>query len=219
MAHFAQFLSDLFETGHVRVPMQGHAEVEFASARAQALLLGREKVVRLEFAGTAPVFDLETGLLGARLLYLGSQLFVDRSQRIEPFVEWCEVARACDRAEPSAVYSMDIALCFLPDLYRNAAQLAEDDPLTEALRRLALDWLFSSVGIAGLDPAAGNHGWMADPSLAQAYIDRILAYDDPSRLHDPEMALRIRQTLGAYSHELAGPNVLAALESFSLNRL
>lgn len=212
MAYFVRFLTDLFDSGCVRVPLvRDGSTVLFDSLRAQEILASRDKVMRFGMAHDAPPFLAEAALHGAVILFLAAQRFIDRSAGMAPLHEAIASVYALDRSNVSVVYSVDLALSFLPGLYRNAVLLSEEDELTLTLRQLARKWPLSSIGVPGVEVRA-SPSFLGNAALAQLYVDRLLEADDASRLH-ADLVMRVRQSLGAYDHDLAGPNVMAALEA------
>ncbi len=213
MATFVRFLRDLFEVGQVAVPMvTDGAGPDFGSLGAQEILRDRDQAVRLSLAGTAPELEFEAALDGARWLYQGCQLFIERSRGAEAYSEIVEGGVQAWTPEPGPVYAIDLALSFLPDLHRHARQHAEADPLMDVLRRLAEAWPLSSVGIPGLELSWDRIApWWEARSLRQLYIDRIVARDDGARLCHAEVARQVRNALGAQAEALAGEAVFEVL--------
>ncbi len=217
MPAFVRFLTNLFESGSVQVPLINHgAPPDFQSLAASERLREADQNQRLAAPHTAPEFHAEAALAGARWLFLGCQLFIDRSHTIDAFSTEVSEGVLWEK-ESSCVYSVDLTLRFLPDLYRHARQHASNDPLMKTLQALAQAWPLSSVGIPDLHWEKSEwEPWQNHPSLRQIYIDRIIASDDGSRLETGRWANAVAESLGMYAHDLAGPNVLAALEAHSL---
>ena len=212
MPAFTTFLTDLFESGHARVPLIAHTEADFRSARAQELLWERAQVTRLSAPHNTPEVDLEAALEAAHWMFLACQLYVDRSQSTDHLMQVLDESQLV-QGRPSVVYSVDLCLSFLPDLARHAHQHAHKDPLVVTLKRLACAWPLSSVGIPDLDISSEtlNPWFDKDRSLQQLYLDRILSADDASRLQDERVTRRIRDAVGMYQDELVPEAVRSAL--------
>ncbi len=206
MAAFAQFLRDLFQTGQVTLPVWGQGEMpDFTSARAQELMRERDGMVRLAMAGTAPALDMDAALTGATWLFLACRAFIDRSRPIDywPELEWKPVD-----GSPALVYSVDLTLSFLPDLWLQARPQAEDDALMGRLRQLAQAWPLSAVGIPdAAAPWDRFDSWWADRSLRQTYVDRVLARDAGDAIQHPQVVEQLKTALGECGDSLAGAAV------------
>ena len=214
MPSFVQFLSDLFEIGHVSLPVLDRGEgPDFASLRAQELLASRNQTVRHCAAGSLPELDLPIALLGARCLYLGCQLFVDRT-RPESALERCVHEIGKLSPTPSTVHSLDLALAFLPDLHAHARQLVDDDGLMRLLDQLARLWPYSAVGIPENESSWERFApWWGNVSVRAAYVDRVLARDEGACLLHAPVAEAVKDALGLRVEELAGDSVRAAMAS------
>ena len=166
----------------------------------------------MSLAHHAPSMIMDAALDGASWLYQGCQLFVDRSRTPEAFAAAVRVGSERWPSEPEALYSVDLALSFLPDLHQHARQHATADPLMAVLNQLAVQWPLSSVGIPELEISWDQIvPWWDDLSLRQLYVDRVIARDDASRLGPPEVASQVRACLGAHLESLVRNEVFLAL--------
>ncbi len=214
---FTSFLTDLFETGHGRVPLVGHAEANFTSVRAQEILVERAQIIRLSAPCNAPELNMEAALEAAQWTFIACQLVVDRSHTTEVLTKALNESLLHESSSPSVVYSVDLCLSFLPDLVRHARQHAPDDPLMLLLKRMATDWPLSSVGIPDIviAPEALN-AWRTNDCLRQLYIDRILTQDDPSRLTDDRVMHGLRQSIGLHRDALVNERIRTTLSEQSM---
>ncbi len=105
-----------------------------------------------------------------------------------------------------AIYSADICLRHLPDIYSFARALSPSDPLVLNMQSTAMAWPFSAVGIDVEGILATSH-----PSLQLAYADRVLAAHDRKRAAEPSLNLRLQAALGAH-----GKRFWADFEPFEL---
>ena len=212
MATFVQFLSDLFEVGHVSLPVLDSGDgPDFASLRATELVTARDDGVRLASAGSLPALETSVALLGGRCLYLGCQLFVDRSRPVTG-LERCAHELGKLSPTPGTVHSLDLVLSFLPDLHAHARQLTTDDGLMRVLDQLARQWPFSSVGIPGNEPSWERFApWWGDVSLRLGYVNRVLARDEGGCLEQAPVAEAVKAALGNRVDELAGDSVRTVL--------
>ena len=213
MPSFVRFLSDLFETGQVSVPVVGQETAPgFSSLRAQEILSARDEVVRLAAAGEVPLLGMETALIGAQWMYRGCQLFVDRARMPDEFNRL--VKESCSELSPTpdTAHALDLTLSFLPDLKAHASLHAEDDPLMEVFNELARLWPLSAVGIPDLQPTWDRIGpWWKTASLRQRFLDRILVREAATMVNHTLVREALRASLGERAEDLAGSEVLAAL--------
>jgi hypothetical protein len=193
----AIFLSDLFETGLVRVAREPATESDRKAI--EPLLAEIEAQDRLNLPGEPPPFDASAAAWAASMLYRGAQLLADRDVSEETLR--AALADPGPDATASTYYSVDLIYRFLPDLITLARRVSQEDPLVAALLGLIAPWPLSSVGVTGA--AIGNiEPILAHPCLRQLYVDRILAHGDVARLEEPRVREAVREALGAFS-ELA----------------
>ena len=143
----------------------------------------------------------------------------------------------------SAHYAVDLVFRFLPDLLGFANSANREDPVCGAIRRWAIEWPLSSVGmdlqggllettlqeLAPQSSESSNESsqrptddreqetqetetapiefnisaLIQNESLWQTYIDRILQSQDESRMRDPRVVEKIKQSIGLHQ-TLAG---------------
>ena len=129
----AAFLDQLFESGQVKL---GTAR-PLASAETAAIdrLKQEDIVCRNEFPGTAPAFSLEAAYWAAGIVYRACQFYSARD--LPAATVRADLSVPCPSHEYVAetIYSVDITLRYLPDIYRLAAARAAADPLVDELRR------------------------------------------------------------------------------------
>jgi len=189
------FLSELCETGHIRVDGVDASLSEETAGLAEGLA-AMDRNARLELACEPPAFSPEAAAWGAVVLYRGCQCLVFRDIGEAAVRAW--LAGACPAAQSaSTAYSVDLTLRYLPDLLLLARGIAADDPLVECLMRLAKEWPLSSVGVDGLG-TVDLGPFIEDRSLRQLYVDRIIERRDTSRLVDARVRTAAREVLGLY---------------------
>lgn len=201
------FLTLIAQTGRLAVP---HPEQEPANLEQmlEQDVLAREAVVRLELRRPVPAFDVAAGVWAARLMFRCCQMLVFRDLGLEA-VRAALAAPSPGRHDPPTCYSVDIALCVLPDVYRLARGLAPDDPLVTGMRELAKAWPLSSVGM----PDVGQveiEGFVKDACLRDLYVQRIVQRGDTSRVSHPAVRQAMREAVGA-QRELA-PEIMTFIE-------
>lgn len=216
----SNFLTDLFREGQVRVPLARRSGVQADEVdlkddlAASECLIERDRLVRLTLPGEGPAFHQDAALAGAEWLFFGCQLFADRARSPELFAQVVAHGLQTHGPSPEVVYSIDLALSYLPDLARHARQHAEEDPLMASLQRLAAAWPLSAVGIPGVPLDWERvHSWWENQSLRLLFLDRVLARDAQAFCRDARVGKCLRDRLGERLEELAGPGVLEVLSS------
>lgn len=199
-----EFLISLFDNGRVRVTPP---RVEEARALAAGASDAANKTIQVladcgtalaaEFPGEPPEFNPQAAFWGANVVYRSAQLAVYRGLGAEA------VAAALSdppppNDRPETVWSVDVTLRFLPDLYRLAAGLATDDPLAVELMALAGRWPLSSVGLKNVEVDTTKHTWLDHDGLRRLYVDRVIAARDRPRCQDPRVAAAVREAVGAF---------------------
>jgi len=195
----ARFVTELFESGRVMVLTPQPIELE---PEVDGLLLGAERIVGMNLAGTAPAFSLPAAKWAALLLYRACQFVVCRD--VDSKVIEVALEEKCPEAHsPETDYSVDLLFRYLPDVFRMTRALASGDPLLQTLLKLAREWPLSSVGIPDVGPIEAS-SFIGHPTLRQLYADRIILRADTARLGDPIVDSALREALGAYP-ELCKP--------------
>jgi hypothetical protein len=183
------FLRSLEEGG--RTPV---ADAEpSVDAEARAWLAERHRICSLETAGPALPFDFDAASWGALRLYSACR-FLTYRQEVAETVRKAFTGEG-PKATASSIFGVDLLLRHLPELWKLADDLLDDDPLIDELKRLAAAWPLSSVGMPDvaepdLDPIFAHAG------LRQLYIDRVLQRRDRSRLSDPRVLAGAREAVG-----------------------
>lgn len=166
---------------------------------AAVLLAELYKLDRLNMPFAAPDFEPKAALWAANYVFRVCQLILLRDIGESELQNW--LVPYSDPQTPSAIYSADLLLRFMSDLFRLSSGLSPEDPLVHHLREAAVAWPFSSVGIKGI--TAGNvSNILGHPSLKQAYIDRLIARKDMERLRNHTEKELLKETLGAHRQTL-----------------
>ncbi len=187
------FLQGLWTQGQVMVAPKIGTFTKADQVRAVAILEQYYTEDAQEMPGHVPDFSPEPALWATSFLYQATQLVLLRdldeeviNQQLTPYPT---------EITPEVIYSVDLTFRFLPDLFDLARGLAPDDALVKKLRDTAIQWPFSSVGMASganfNTDTIYNH-----PSLRQAYIDRIVKAKDDQRLTDVRWRELVDQALG-----------------------
>ena len=196
---FGAFLTDLFESGQLRLVPGAIDESENAdvdAAAVAAVLREREARARLDLSAEAPSLDLDAALWAARQLFRPCYFLVERETEPEAmqarFEAWGDRTRT-----PATDYAVDLTFAFLPDLIALAQRRGSGDALTQILLAWAKAWPLSSVGIAVEDPVATD-SLRSDPALWRLYLDRVVARGARDRMRDPAVAAAVLADLQMY---------------------
>jgi len=190
------FLEELFTTGEVTVA-PGIIALEAADLAASGTLLRKQYDLRvLEFAGIVPPWQEDAAIWAATYVFRAAQLSVLRDEGEEQVRNLLPAFPETRSA--AAVFSADICLVHLPDLWQLAKGLAPQDVLVNLLSQTAMDWPFSSVGME--IPEAAPGAWFAEsPDLARAYANRIIQQKDHRRAVHAPVDEYIREILGEHA--------------------
>lgn len=152
-----------------------------------------------DMPASPPAFDNDAALWAAAYVYRTTQLIMLRT----PGPEQVSILLLpyTGAITAAAVYSADLCLRYLPDLLSMSKGLAPDDPLVMQLRQTAAAWPYSSTGMQ-IAPAVSLDAIITNPSLLQAYADRVIATRDISRCSTPAITAAIIAALGNYQEIL-----------------
>lgn len=150
----------------------------------------------LEMPGTAPAFDPGAALWAAQYIYRIVQLAMLRAAGKEEMMQWLTPYPSAPVA--ASIYSADLCLRYLPDLFSLSKGLAPDDPLVEQIRETAMQWPFSSTGM-NLPGRGDITAIVSSSSLLQAYADRIIATRDLNRCNNAAVQNMVTASLGNYA--------------------
>ncbi|MFN0292524.1 hypothetical protein [Pedobacter helvus] len=202
------FLIDIFQTGQVKMQREISEPDEETLRHSLALLSEYYRTDSLDMPFITPLFHADAALWAAKYIYRATQLILLRDIGEEQIKSL--LVDELSANTPEEIYSADLMLRFLPDLFKLASGISPEDPLVSKLRETAKKWAFSSVGMDEIVVKAPAPV-LANPTLRQAYIDRVICKKDFSRIHsEPEHTL-LKQTLGIYSDQLL-PNLPLALK-------
>ena len=191
---YTDFLTGLFEDGVAVVPEFGPVD-EATLAEGDKILAHYEQIQRMEFPDPVPAFHPGAGRWAAAFIFRTCQFAIYRDLGEEKLAKLENNKSPQNR--PDFHYSVDLVLRFLPDVTRYAVTAAEQDPLVDLLRKMAMTWPLSSVGMPDIEVSKLG-GIIDHPGLLRFYADRILAKGDKTRLQHPEVQNAVQQALGYY---------------------
>lgn len=190
------FLTSLAADGAVTVSGDVTEFDDTDREQAAQILCEMHRADASHLAGNAPGFDAAAALWAAGFLYRAIQcnylrhLSDDAVLALLPDYE--------GDITPESIYSADIVLRHLPDLYRLALRKAPDDVLVSRLNALCARWPLSSIGTGITGTPAPCPAVIQHPSLIMLYADRVIAARDIARCHVPEVRLAVQKAIGGH---------------------
>ena len=193
MMDLSNFISTLLAEGKVSVKGQVTLlEAQDVSEAGKMLHTYYQDDI-LEMPYAAPGFSEEAAVWAAEYLYKAVQLIVFRDVEEEMIKN--ELKPFSGQLTPAVIYSADLLLRYLPQLFDLAKGLAPGDVLVQILKNTAQQWPYSSVGIE-LNESVDDKLILEFPSLRYTYIDRVIRANDKQRMKDPFVAEYIKEVAG-----------------------
>jgi hypothetical protein len=152
-----------------------------------------------EMPGIPPDFDEGAALWAAGYLYRVTQFILLRN--LDETVIREQLSPYSGLHTPTVIYSADLTLRYLPDLFRLAKGIAPDDLLVKQMQDTAGQWPFSVAALATVIPEDLSVV-LQHPSLQRAYTDRIIQARDLQKCTHPDCLPLVREALGRYATTL-----------------
>jgi hypothetical protein len=149
-----------------------------------------------EMPHTATDLDIDAALWAAGYLYTTVQFILLRN--LDASLLDTHLRPYTGERTPAAIYSADLTLRYLPDLFVLAKGLSPSDPLIARFYQTAYQWPFSATAIP-LDGEVDLSVINTHASLRQAYTDRIILARNLQRCALPENLPFVRAALGAHA--------------------
>jgi MoxR-vWA-beta-propeller ternary system domain bpX4 len=193
------FLTNLIQEGkaHLEGEIQPFEPEDLKSAAAFLHSVYLDDA--LDMPDAPPQYFEPAALWAAQFLYHALQCTILRNldddtvnKLLEDFPE---------AATPEAIYSIDLCFRYMPNLFSLAKGLAPDDVLVKILKKNALFWNFSSVGM-DLEQDVSHGIILEHPSLRIAYIDRIIQSKDIKRVNTEQVKELVQIALGNYTTQI-----------------
>lgn len=197
LASLSEFASGLFASGEVVVFREWKESAQ--DTELEAVLEAAFRAALEELPGERDVsinYMPSAGVAGMHYLYRLCLALADRSLTEEEVQGVCAAMPAAP-VTADEVLSVDLALRYLPEIYRMARAISDTDPMISGLERVATSFPLSSVGIDPHLPADLTL-LQRHPSLWGLYLDRVLERQDESRLSHPAVQRGIRDALGMH---------------------
>jgi len=193
------FLTDLVQGGNVIVP-RTISPLDEDDVQSSLIIL-REFYEHDVFTmpGEPLTFDSDAAAWAARYIFYVSQLILLRDVDEDVMKGYLSPFEGVQSAE--AIYSADLLLRYLPDLFRLGSGLSPGDPLVANMEKTALAWPYSSIGLKDIT-AEIPHEVLNNDSLKLAYIDRVIDKKDTGRLSGAVEKELLKEVLGNHGQLL-----------------
>ncbi len=149
-----------------------------------------------EMPGQVPPYDPTAALWAASYLYRAIQFI--QLRRLGEMEIKLHLQLFSGTQTPSAAYSADLILRYMPGLFKLARGLSPEDPLVKELEIMAAQWPFSLAG--SKDIVTDDLSLILQhPSLKMAYIDRIIHARNIRKCSHPACLPLVQEALGAHA--------------------
>lgn len=199
MVTLADFIADLLNFGEVEVAAQIEPFTQSDWEEAAEVLKDYYDEDKLEMPFEAPQFNPLAAAWAIEYLYRAIQLAMLRELDDEEVHK--NLIEFPGAVNVDAIYTVDLAFRYLPQLLQLAAGLSPQDVLVIKLKETAARWPFSSVGMP-LDEFSDVRAILKHPSLRTAYIDRIVMARDTKRVNNASMIELVKEVLGDHTETL-----------------
>lgn len=192
-SNLLSFITNLLEKGAISVTKDLSPFTDIDQLEATNALHQLYERDALEMPYSAPEFSETAALWAVEYLYRAIQCSLLREIEEEQVKQL--LPNYTHEINAAAIYSADLILRYLPDLWNLAKGLSPDDILVVLMNETAKKWPFSSIDIEDLEELEIDE-ILNHPSLRQAYIDRILQAEDKKRLKDERVMLLAKEVIG-----------------------
>jgi hypothetical protein len=164
---------------------------------AAAFLQNEYQQEALEYPSTAPAFDEEAAIWGAKIFYITAQLLLYRENKES---DLALLLPGFDGAcTPSAALSADLCLRFLPDMLVQLKLIDPEDALIDTLEALLSTWHYSGIAYPLVLETLDFMVVLSDPCLQQLYINRVMANKRLPLANHPSLNGFVRANLGIFA--------------------
>jgi hypothetical protein len=178
---FVSFLRRLLSEGSVALSAPPELRRE-DRGDATAVLAAAFADHALDIAGPAIAFDAPAALAAAECVAKACWFLVSRDENADAVGR--AVALPPPENLPAAHLSADVALRFLPSVYRRARAIAPDDVLTSALAKLLRLWPLSGVLADVADPPLTAPTFSGHQGLLLLYAERLASHEKAAWVTD-----------------------------------
>ncbi len=189
------FLKDLFLNGQVTVQNKLNEFNNLDLEESLIILKEFYNQDKLNMPFEAPQFSDKAALWSSIYFYHAVQLTVLRNFGQNTVIDLLKDFEG--EINPDAIYSVDLIFRHLPQLFNFVKSLSPDDILLQTLKKTAINWSYSSVGME-IEEQFNSEIILSDKSLSLSYIDKIIEYNDIKRVNNKQIIKLIDTALGNY---------------------
>jgi hypothetical protein len=146
---------------------------------------------------SAPAYDSEAALWAAKIVYTSCQILLYREHKEAELTNLLPLFPQIITTE--AILSADLCLRFLPQILKESKLIDQEDLVIPILESILQQWHYSGIGIKLTLEDLDFYPILINPCLEQLYIDRVIEKKDRERAELPQIAEKIRATLGNYA--------------------
>ena len=204
------FLSDLFLHGEVVVTHTLEPFTIEEETEALHLLESIHKEEQLNTPKTPIPFDPAAALWSAKFLYRAIQVTLLRS--LDESTIKKELRLYPGIISAASIFSADLCLRYMDDLFKLSKGLAPGDILLEYFKKLAFQWPYSAIGWAQLPNKEQLFEILKHEGLRLLFLERLLEKEAYSDITTLQLTPWIHSLTGLYPKELL-PEVFNHLEN------
>ena len=187
------FIHDLVSEGKVKVHDHIQPFSEKDLKKCELLLKKMYDQDKINHPLSQPMFSANAAIWAASFIYRAAQFIMLRSAENEEVQSQLALFR--EEIGANEIYSADLTLRYLPQIYQLAKGLSPEDVLVKCLNEVAVQFPYSSVGIE-LNQEADHEAILNHPSLRLVYLDRIIQAKHLHRVKQNHLAEKVKEVLG-----------------------
>lgn len=146
---------------------------------------------------TTPKYNAEAALWAAKIVYTSCQILLYRAHKEAELTNLLPTFP--QTITKDAILSADLCLRFLPQVLEDSKMIDIEDPMIPILESILQQWHYSGIGLKLTLENLDFFPILMHPCLEQLYIDRVIEKKDRKRAELPQIAEKIRATLGNYT--------------------
>lgn len=187
----ADFINNIRESGEIIVD-NGSVDLSNSGNELAKELKLTYDLLSDHFSGKVPPFSELGAIWGARTLYRIVQYLLIREANEEEIRNDLFIFE--DELTSEVIFSVDLTLRHLPNIYHLAKDLSPDDILVKKIEEISTQFPLSSVGIE-IKETLDVELILRIPSLRIEYVDRIIERKAKDRLSNKDVCKYIEAVL------------------------
>lgn len=173
-----------------------HSEVQ----DTMAFLEDEYERERQDYPYTAPLFDAEAAIWGAKTVYSCAQLLLYRENKAVELPSL--VPQYSGVLDASAMLSADLCFRFLPSVKHALELIDVNDPLIKIIEGLLVQFPYSGIGRDGDFTVPNVSVILQDNCLKQLYLDRITQRKALKWTAPAEITTALMANMGSHKNDL-----------------